>query len=162
MRGNSKSRKRRPIASLWREDLINYSLRCDAGHQFEGWFSSSADFDRQSEAGYVSCPHCESKAVSKLLMAPNVTTGRQKDRTQAVVMDTVRRDMMDKLKEAVREVRANAEDVGEKFPEEARKIHYGEAEARGILGRASLEEAQALTEEGIEISALPDLPEDAN
>jgi hypothetical protein len=59
-------------------------------------------------------------------------------------------------------VRANAEDVGEKFPEEARKIHYGEAEARGIMGRASLEEAQALTEEGIEISALPDLPEDAN
>ena len=145
-----------------RDDLINYSLQCDAGHQFEGWFASSADFDRQSEAGYVSCAHCQSKSVSKLLMAPNVTTGRQKDRTQAVVMDNVRRDMMDKLKEAVREVRANAEDVGEKFPEEARKIHYGEVEARGIMGRASLEEAQALTEEGIEISALPDLPEDAN
>jgi len=95
-------------------------------------------------------------------MAPNVTTGRQKDRTQAVVMDNVRREMMDKLKEAVREVRANTEDVGERFPEEARKIHYGEAETRGIMGRASAEEAQALTEEGIEIAALPVFPDDAN
>ena len=86
----------------------------------------------------------------------------QKDRTQAVVMDTARREVMDKIKEIVREVRANSEDVGEKFPEEARKIHYGEAEARGIMGRASPEEAQALTEEGIEIAALPVFPEDAN
>ena len=145
-----------------REDLIHYSLQCDAGHEFEGWFSSSADFDRQSEAGYVSCPHCGSASVGKLLMAPNVTTGRQKEKVQAVVMDTARREMMGKLKEMVREVRANSEDVGEKFPEEARKIHYGEAEARGIMGRATPEEAQALTEEGIEIAPLPVFPEDAN
>ena len=145
-----------------REELISYSLECDAGHQFDAWFSSSADFDRQSEAGYVSCPHCASTTVSKLLMAPNVATGRQKDRTKAVVMDNVRREMIDKLREVVREVRANTEDVGEKFPEEARKIHYGEAEVRGIMGRASPEEAHALIEEGIEIAALPAIPEDAN
>lgn len=127
---------------------------------FEGWFASSADFDRQTAGGYVSCPHCDSKTVSKMLMAPNVATGRQKEKTQAVVMDTMRREMISKIKDAVKEIRANAEDVGEKFPEEARKIHYGESEARGIIGQASIEEAQALTEEGIEVAALPVFPDD--
>ena len=96
----------------------------------------------------------------KLLMAPNVTTGRRKDRTQAVAMDTMRRDTIAKIKDAVKEIRANAEDVGERFYEEARKIHYGESEARGIIGQASPDEAQALTEEGIEIAPLPVFPED--
>jgi hypothetical protein len=127
---------------------------------FEGWFASSEDFDRQKAAGYVSCPHCESKNVSKMLMAPNVATGRQKEKTQAVAMDTMRREMFSKIKDAVKEIRATAEDVGEKFPEEARKIHYGESEARGIIGQASIDEAKALTEEGIEIAALPVFPED--
>jgi len=140
--------------------LIHYSLQCDQGHVFEGWFASSADFDRQKAAGYVTCPHCDSKTVSKMLMAPNVATGRQKEKTQAVVMDTMRREMISKIKDAVKEIRANAEDVGDKFPEEARKIHYGESEVRGIIGQASIEEAQALTEEGIEVAALPVFPED--
>ena len=143
-----------------RDALINYSLQCEEEHGFEGWFSSSNDFDRQKLAGLVTCPHCDSKNVSKMLMAPNVTTGRQKERTQAVVMDTMRRDMIAKIKDAVKEIRANADDVGERFPEEARKIHYGETEARGIIGQASPDEAQALTEEGIEIAALPVFPED--
>ena len=108
----------------------------------------------------MTCPVCESKRVSKLLMAPNVTTGRQKDRTQAVAMDTMRRDMIARIKDAVKEIRANAEDVGERFPEEARKIHYGETEARGIIGQASADEAQALTDEGIEIAPLPVFPDD--
>jgi len=140
--------------------LIHYSLQCEQEHGFEGWFASSADFDRQLERGLVTCPVCESTRVSKLLMAPNVTTGRQKDRTQAVAMDTMRRDMIAKIKDAVKEIRANADDVGERFPEEARKIHYGETEARGIIGQASADEAQALTEEGIEIAPLPVFPED--
>lgn len=140
--------------------MINYTLQCDQAHRFEGWFASSEDFDRQHAAGLVTCPSCDSKNVSKALMAPNVTTGRQKDRTQAVVMDTMRQDMIAKIKDAVKEIRANAEDVGERFPEEARKIHYGESEARGIIGQASPDEAQALTEEGIEIAALPVFPED--
>jgi hypothetical protein len=140
--------------------LIHYSLRCEQEHGFEGWFASSEDFDRQQEKGLVACPYCESKKVSKLLMAPNVATGRQKERTQAVVMDNMRRDMIAKIKEAVKEIRANAEDVGERFPEEARKIHYGETETRGIIGQASPDEAQALVEEGIEIAPLPVFPED--
>ena len=140
--------------------MIHYSLQCEKEHGFEGWFASSEDFDRQTAAGLVSCPYCESKTVSKTLMAPNVATSRRKEGMQAVAMDTMRNDMIAKLKEAVREIRANADDVGERFPEEARKIHYGEAEARGIIGQASPDEARALTEEGIEIAPLPVFPED--
>ena len=140
--------------------MIHYSLQCEQSHGFEGWFASSEDFDRQKAKGLVTCPYCDSANVSKLLMAPNVTTGRQKDRTQAVAMDNMRRDMITKIKDAVKEIRANAEDVGERFPEEARKIHYGESEARGIIGQATPDEAQALTEEGIEVAPLPVFPED--
>jgi hypothetical protein len=142
--------------------VISYSLRCDNGHDFEGWFGSGVEFDRQLASGYVSCPSCGSHAVTKSLMAPNVTTGRQKDQTKALVMDSTRREMMERLKEAVGEIRKNAEDVGEKFPEEARKIHYGESEARGIIGKASPDEAEALAEEGIEFAALPIFPDDVN
>jgi hypothetical protein len=142
--------------------VIHYSLRCDHDHAFDGWFASSDDFDRRLEAGYVACPQCGSQAVTKLLMAPNLTTGRQKDGIRQMVMDHTRREMIDKIKEAVTEIRKNSEDVGEKFPEEARKIHYGETEARGIIGQASGEEVAALVEEGIEIAALPVFPEDAN
>ena len=142
--------------------MIRYSLQCENDHEFEGWFASSADFDKQLAAGYVACPHCGSQSVSKLLMAPNVTTGRQKDGIKQMVMDNTRREMIAKIKEVVEDIRKNSEDVGEKFPEEARKIHYGETEARGIIGQASHEEALALVEEGIEIAALPVLPEDAN
>lgn len=140
--------------------MIHYSLQCEQTHGFEGWFASSDDFDRQKTQGLVTCPYCDSKSVTKTLMAPNVTTGRQKEKTQAVAMDTMRRDMIDKIKEAVKEIRANADDVGERFPEEARKIHYGETEARGIIGQATPDEAQALTEEGIEVAPLPFFPED--
>ena len=142
--------------------MIRYSLRCDDAHDFEGWFGSSDDFDSQMASGYISCPVCNSLTVTKTLMAPNVTTGRQKDQIKAVVMDNTRREMLEKLKQAVGEIRKNAEDVGEKFPEEARKIHYGESEARGIIGQASPDEAEALIDEGIEIAALPVFPEDAN
>lgn len=142
--------------------MIRYSLQCDKDHEFEGWFASSEDFDKQIQAGYVACPACGSQSVSKLLMAPNLTTGRQKDEIKALVMDNTRREMMEKLKEAVGEIRKNAEDVGEKFPEEARKIHYGETEARGIIGKASPDEAEALIDEGIQIAAIPVFPDDAN
>jgi hypothetical protein len=142
--------------------VIRYSLHCDKAHEFEGWFASSADFDRQMEAGYVSCPSCGSQAVSKLLMAPSVSTSRKKEQTTALAMDVSRREAMKRLKDVVDEIRGKAEDVGEKFPEEARKIHYGEAEARGIIGQTSVDEAKALIEEGIEIAPLPILPDDIN
>lgn len=141
--------------------MIRYSLICENAHEFEGWFSESADFDRQVASGFLTCPVCNSGSISKSLMAPSVSTARKKDE-QVVAMDTARREAFVKLKEAVAAIKANSEDVGTRFPEEARKIHYGEAEARGIIGQATPDEAQSLVDEGIEIAALPVLPEDVN
>jgi hypothetical protein len=142
--------------------LIRYSLICENAHEFEGWFSESADFDRQVASGFLTCPVCNSGSISKSLMAPSVATARKKDEMQAVAMDTARREAFLKLKQAVAAIKANSEDVGARFPEEARKIHYGEADARGIIGKATADEARSLVEEGIEIAALPILPEDVN
>ena len=142
--------------------MIRYSLICDSAHSFEGWFSASADFDQQVQSGFLTCPTCGSSAITKGLMAPSVATARKKEERQHVAMDVARQEMIAKLKEAVDAIKANAEDVGERFPEEARKIHYGEADARGIIGQASLSEVRELVEEGIEVAPLPVLPEDAN
>ena len=142
--------------------MIRYALACEKGHEFEGWFSGSDDFDNQLQRGFLSCPMCNSPQVSKLLMAPSVSTARKKDERQSLAMDTARKEAIAKIREAVANIRANAEDVGDKFPEEARKIHYGEADARGIIGKATPDEAQALVEEGIEIAAIPVLPDDIN
>ncbi|OJT96888.1 MAG: hypothetical protein BGN83_02725 [Rhizobium sp. 63-7] len=142
--------------------MIRYSLTCDSAHEFEGWFSKSEDFDRQKESGFLTCPVCQSTSVSKLLMAPSVSTARQKEATRTLVMDAMQQEAMAKMREAIATIKASAEDVGTRFPEEARKIHYGEADARGIIGQAAPEEALALIEEGIEIAPLPVLPEDVN
>jgi hypothetical protein len=142
--------------------VIKYSLSCDSAHPFEGWFSESADFDRQVAQRLLLCPVCNSASISKTLMAPSVSTARRKEEKQAMVMDLARQEAISKIKEAVAAIKANAEDVGAKFPEEARKIHYGEADTRGIIGQASLSEVHDLLEEGIEIAPLPVLPEDAN
>ena len=142
--------------------MIRYTLSCDGGHSFEGWFSSSADFDGQAERGLVSCPACGSVSIAKELMAPSVSTARRKDEAKVLMMDKARREAVAKIRELVTNIRENSEDVGTKFPEEARKIHYGEAEQRGLIGQATAEEARALIDEGIEVAALPVLPDDAN
>jgi len=142
--------------------LIRYTLTCEHGHEFEGWFSGSADFDSQRERGFVSCPVCGSTQVEKGLMAPSVSTARKKEERQALAVEALQKEALAKLKAAVAEVKANSEDVGERFPEEARRIHYGEAEARGIIGQASIDEAEALLEEGIAVAPLPVLPDDVN
>lgn len=139
--------------------MISFNLHCDRNHEFEGWFSSSADFDAQIERKLVSCPVCGSTAISKALMAPAVSVSRDKD-TRPLALDPEKREMMRKLRQMVAAVRENAEDVGERFPEEARKIYHGETEARGIVGKASSDDAKALIEEGIDIAPLPELPED--
>jgi hypothetical protein len=142
--------------------VIHYNLACDEGHDFEGWFSSSDDFDRQVERRLVACPSCGSVSVSKKLMAPAVSTARKKEARRELVMDQAQKEAVAKLKELVKSIRENAEDVGERFPDEARKIHYGEADQRGLIGKATAEEAIALIEEGIEIAPLPVLPDDTN
>ena len=128
------------------------NLRCAHDHRFEGWFGCDDDFESQSSRQLVSCPVCGDSAVSRLPTAPrlNVSGLRQEvvgaDPGQAVQAAWV---------QAVRHMMAHTEDVGERFPEEARRIHYGEAQARGIRGQASREDADALREEGIEVLALP-------
>ena len=140
--------------------MIRYRLHCIKGHEFEAWFSSSAAYDAQAQSQQVCCPECDGREVVKAVMAPNVAlrgvesgTANSQDKvpTVAHLMREVRRALL-----------ANAVDVGQRFPEEARKIHYGEAPPRGIAGTASGEEARALIEEGIEILMLPPLPEEAN
>ncbi|ANV27021.1 DUF1178 family protein [Agrobacterium pusense] len=142
--------------------MIRYALACEKGHEFEGWFAGSDDFDDQLQRGFLSCPVCHSVQVSKLLMAPSVSTARKKDERQTLAMDAARKEALAKIREAVANIRATAEDVGDRFPEEARKIHYGEADERGIIGNASVQDARALLEEGIEIAPLPVLPDDVN
>lgn len=142
--------------------MIRYSLCCDHGHDFEGWFSSSEDFDRQKSMGLIACPSCHSQSVEKMLMTPSVATSRKKEESRAFALEAGQREALARLKQVVAEIKANAEDVGERFAEEARKIHYGEVEARGIIGQASYDDAHALMEEGIEIAPLPVLPDDVN
>ena len=149
--------------------MICFSLHCGNDHTFEGWFRDGASFDRQAEEGSVACPTCGDSTVRKAMMAPAVV--RSAVRAVAAPVETpvavAPAQMPDHAKAAVmmamlrkmrEHVEKNFENVGERFPEEARRIHYGEADEREIFGQASLEEAKELVEEGIAIRPLPDLP----
>jgi hypothetical protein len=140
--------------------VIRYRLHCIKGHEFEAWFSSSAAYDAQAQSQQVCCPECDGREVVKAVMAPNVAL-RGVESGAADAQDKVP-TVVHLMREVRRALLANAVDVGQRFPEEARKIHYGEAPPRGIAGTASGEEARALIEEGIEILMLPPLPEEAN
>lgn len=139
--------------------MIRFSLHCDKDHEFEGWFSSSKDFDGQSERGLVECPICGSRQIGKSLMAPAVAISKDAP-ARPLAMDPEKREMMRKLRDMVQVVKQNSEDVGDRFADEARKIHHGEAEARGIIGKASTDDAKSLIEDGIEIAPLPEFPDD--
>lgn len=141
--------------------MISFSLRCDSGHEFEAWFRNNADFDGQQERGLVACPHCGSKEVTKALMAPAVSTGRRKEK-MALAMGEEQKKVLKHLKQLSEKLREGSEDVGQKFAEEARKIHFGETEQRGIYGEATFEEVNALVDEGVDLLPLPPLPEDRN
>lgn len=141
--------------------MIRFSLHCDQAHDFEGWFRSNDDFETQRKRGFVECPECGSQKVEKALMAPTVSTSRKQEK-MALAMGQEQRKAIAALKELSEKVRANAENVGDKFAEEARKIHFGETEARGIYGAATLDEAKGLAEDGIEFMPLPVFPDDRN
>ncbi|WP_424363526.1 DUF1178 family protein [Methylocystis parvus] len=133
--------------------MIHYSLVCEDGHNFDGWFRDSDSFERQCAQGQIACPICASTSVSRGVMAPHVArSGREED--------------ADRLRSMIRELRekvvAGTEDVGDRFPEEARAIEEGDADRRPIRGRATFEEAKALLEDGIEILPIPGLPNDGN
>jgi len=162
--------------------MIRYALICDRGHDFESWFADSAAFDRQAKRKLVSCPHCGSAQVEKAIMAPRLATakrGKTPEETAVAneppppaapapapepvaMLSPQERELRAKLKELREHVTKNADNVGSKFPEEARKMHYGETEHRSIYGVASPQEAEELSEEGIDFHSLPILPDERN
>jgi len=136
--------------------MICYSLRCSAEHEFEGWFRDSAGYDEQRAEGEVVCPVCGDTEIVKALMAPAIPKkGNQKPDPVAARAAELAREVEEKVETLRKHIEENCEDVGDKFPEEARKIHYGETEERGIYGEASLDEAKEMVEEGIEVYSLP-------
>ena len=144
--------------------MIRYTLSCNSGHEFEAWFASSAAYDRAAKAGANACPVCSSTKVEKALMAPAVS-GTRKGETEKVslaAVDPRRVAMQAAIREFRKKVTEGSDYVGNRFAEEARKIHYEETEARGIYGEATLEEARKLAEDEIEFLPLPSLPEENN
>jgi hypothetical protein len=141
--------------------LIKFSLTCERSHDFEGWFRNNEDFEKQQKRGLVDCPTCGSHKVEKALMAPAVSTGRKKEKI-ALAMNEQQRAAMAQLKALSEKIRENSDYVGDKFAEEARKIHFGESDARGIYGEATLDEAKSLAEDGVEFMPIPTFPDDQN
>ena len=147
--------------------MIHYDLICDKGHAFDGWFRNSAAYDEQAGGGLVSCTQCGSAKVEKQLMAPGIPakSNRKSDSATKMVAapaDPRLAELMNMMREMRKHVEENAEYVGDRFADEARKIHYEESEQRGIYGQTTADEAKALVEEGITVHALPRLPEDGN
>jgi hypothetical protein len=172
--------------------MIRYALACEAGHSFESWFQNSTAFDKQAKRSLVTCPVCGSAKVEKAIMAPNLASNLASDavntgcvappappppappppvpaapqassaKAPVAMISPPERELRQKLKELRDHITKNASYVGSRFPEEARKIHYGETEHRSIYGEASPKEAKDLHEEGIEFHPLPILPDDKN
>ena len=171
--------------------MIRYTLVCNKRHEFESWFTNSAAYDKQAKRGLVTCPLCGSAKVEKALMAPRLARadtpsnqeaapappppphageGREgvaapaaaKTPTPVAMISPQEQEFRQKLRELRDHLVKNAENVGPRFPEEARKMHYGEAEHRSIYGVASPKDAKALHDEGIEFSPLPVLPDERN
>lgn len=141
--------------------MIRFSLHCEHSHEFEGWFRNNDDFDTQKKRGFVECPVCGSSNVEKALMAPAVSTSRKQEKV-ALAMGEQQRRAMAELKALSQKMRDNADYVGDKFAEEARKIHFGETEARGIYGEATVQEARSLVEDGVDFLPIPVFPDDQN
>ncbi|MDO8607958.1 MAG: DUF1178 family protein [Phaeospirillum sp.] len=131
--------------------MILFELRCPDQHHFEAWFKDGAAYDSQAAAGVIACPHCGDTRIEKALMTPRLAKARGAALDVPEVMGEVRKALVS-LKKTVQE---NCDYVGERFPEEARKIHYGETEARGIYGKATSEEARELEDEGVSVQRLP-------
>ena len=166
--------------------MIKYGLTCDNDHNFDGWFGSSSDFDSQRKRGLLECPVCGSSGVEKSLMSPAVVGSSSSESpsssassgssgssdsssdssdsssSDVALVDSDRRELLAKMKELRDELTSKAENVGSRFADEARKIHYGESDARGIFGEADPETVEDLLDEGIPVLPLPSLPDDAN
>ena len=161
--------------------MIRYALRCDGDHTFESWFQSSSAYEAQVKRKLVTCPICNSTKVDKAIMAPRIVGKKGRGRAtpppepaattaapdaaqsgSTSLMLAQERELRTKLKELRDHIVKNADNVGERFANEARAMHYGDKEHRPIYGEASPDEAKALIDEGIDVSPLPVLPEDRN
>jgi hypothetical protein len=135
--------------------MIRYALICEHAHAFEGWFGSSADFDDQARRGLVECPFCATRAVTKQIMAPAVAGTKKSAPDDGPAKAQMMMQAMGRLR---RHVEANFDDVGDGFAREARAIHEGRAEDRGIYGQASGQEVRELVEDGVPVAPLPPKP----
>jgi len=158
--------------------MIRYNLRCEKGHSFESWFQSSTAYESQEKRKLVSCPACGSIKVERAIMAPQIVSKKGRDAAMPAPAETPTTDataqastpllmaqeleLRAKIKELRDHIVKNADNVGERFPNEARKMHYGDIEHRPIYGEASPEEARSLIDDGVEVSPLPVLPDDRN
>ena len=158
--------------------MIHYRLRCAKGHSFESWFQSSSAYEAQEARNLVDCPICGSTKVERDIMAPQIVSNKGRENTSppaasqtpapaapsttTPLLMAQERELRAKIKELRDHIVNNADNVGERFPSEARKMHYGEIAHRPIYGEASPNEARALIEEGVEVTPLPTLPDDRN
>ena len=163
--------------------MIKYQLICDQNHEFEGWFQASAAFDAQAERGLLRCPLCDSDQVKRALMTPNLASPKRRKAIEPPLADPAPKlanstppqqpapptkseqvqafgAALAELRQLQQKITKDCRDVGDNFAEEARKIHYGEAEAEGIYGRTTHEEREALEDEGIDVLDMPWLPPD--
>ena len=132
--------------------MIRYALACEHEHEFEGWFAASADFDEQVARGLLACPVCASKAVRKQIMSPSVSGTKKRGETGE---GNGRRMMMEAMAQVRRHVEDSFDYVGDSFAREARDIHEGRSEERGIYGEATPKEVKALAEDGVPVAPLP-------
>ncbi len=160
--------------------MIHYNLRCKKGHAFESWFQSSSAYETQEKRGLVNCPVCGSTEVERAIMAPQIVSKKGRDSAPSEpapapgtatevtapaptpLLMAQEQELRAKLKELRNHIVKNADNVGERFPAEARKMHYGDIEHRPIFGEASPAEARSLIDEGVEVMPLPVLPDDRN
>jgi len=165
--------------------MIHYNLRCQDGHTFESWFQSSSAYEQQERRKLVSCPVCGSTGVERAIMAPQIVSKKGRDSAppsslpgpasvpapaaetsppaaSTPLLMAQELELRAKLKELRNHIVKNADNVGERFPNEARKMHYGDIEHRPIYGEASPDEARALIDEGVEVMPVPTLPDDRN
>jgi hypothetical protein len=141
--------------------VIHYSLVCDRSHKFDGWFSNAAAYDSQKTRGLVTCPICLTNAVDKALMAPAI--GRAgSDKVSLSIGHPQHTQLREAMVALRNKVTSEADYVGDKFAEEARKIHFKEVDPHGIYGEATREEVAAMVEDGVDFMPLPSIPEEHN
>lgn len=144
-----------------KKNVIQYALQCSNGHRYDAWFKSAAAYDEQQARGIVNCAVCGEAHVEKAPMAPAVArTDNERVPLSAAHPDA--KKFREMLREYRRQVTTEADYVGDRFAEEARKIHFEEVEARGIYGEATRDEVSALLEDGVDFLPLPDVPEEHN